>query len=63
MPKFISWNTASDGTLVESDLKFFPGGDGTYDIETTAESIGFILGLDKVSNKYTVVLDVVDKKK
>lgn len=62
MPKITSWISKADGSLVESDLKFFPSSDGTYIIQTTQESIGFVLGSDS-SNRYTIILKLLDEKR
>ena len=57
MPKISSWYM-KDGALIEGDTKLYRCDDGTYDIETTNESIGFTLGRDKATNQYTVIVRV-----
>lgn len=62
MSKITSWVTREDGTLVESDMKFYPGADGTYEIEVTRESIGFMLVMG-AGNQFTVIDKILDEKR
>jgi len=58
MSKISSWISNKDGSVVEGDVKFYPFEDGTYEVEAMKESAGFVLGLDKVTRQYTVIVRI-----
>jgi hypothetical protein len=59
MPKITSWKTKGDGTLEESDIKFHRNKDGTYDVESQHETVGFVLVQDQRS-QYTVIEKIIN---
>jgi hypothetical protein len=60
MAKITSWKTKEDGTLIESDFKFYPYQDGTYEVEYSNEEIGFLLGRESISSDFTVIKKFID---
>eukprot|EP01038_Epipyxis_sp_PR26KG_P005733 gene5733-7917_t len=62
--KVTSWRTNEDGELVESDIKYYinQNDNTTYFIESKNESVGFSLGIDSTSQKYTTIKKISDDK-
>lgn len=54
-----SWRSTETGELVEGDVKIYSDErDGSYDIESSKDSIGVVLGVDKSSKKHTVIKEI-----
>ena len=62
MSKITSWTSTEDGSVVEGDVKFFPNKDGTYELESAKESIGFQLGVDKSTQLNTVIVKIEESR-